>query len=601
RIVSVTSPPPPVPPPTSVRTAVEELRLGKRAVVPGRGSGLQATLCGKRGRRALRTSEGLSDEVKKRFPRQAEQAARLSAVEEQLDKRINRVRRKLLYKLEGNEWSPKCLRTWLSLEVTSTPKAQPQDWQQQQQQQQQPADGAQMESDGKLASQSSVTKVGATGAAAAAAAEGAIAVGTREDAGTPKAAGGTSSNGDSAKVVALSAEEKAGEAEREEEAEAEWFVLARLQGSLVGAPADGVERRFTSFFSRVVLELDGKAFPDVAAVEWVRSAGCEELHQVELKLPLAGCLSRGLRGIGVKAVLVARSDGNRPLRFTLSSPLCRTLRLTRRVETKSALLSAVCEALRRRGLLPGGAGDGSAAAAAAADTGEAGRGGGGGAAATAGGGAGAGYGGYPHRGGGGQPGGGIMLRCDPDLESVLGVSVFRFSQLEEALRSHLEPAQPSYLAAKISLDRGSAEETWLDVTVDTETPFQRKAAESLLGTIDADRGVGGGGVPLGQNGGELTEPNSETGTMGAPAEGRGGQRKATAEVETRPLGVPTVTEREAELQLGRQISYLVEAANSSGRRAAMLRALAESPLDSVPRLEAQMLADEEVCPRGSSS
>lgn len=48
--------------------------------------------------------------------------------------------------------------------------------------------------------------------------------------------------------------------------------------------------------------------------KWVRSAGCEELHQVELKLPLAGCLSRGLREIGVKAVLVNRVDSNRPLR-----------------------------------------------------------------------------------------------------------------------------------------------------------------------------------------------------------------------------------------------------------------------------------------------
>lgn len=59
----MTSPSPPVPPPTSVRTAVHELRLGKRAVLPGRGAGLQAALCGKRGRWALRTSEGLSDEV----------------------------------------------------------------------------------------------------------------------------------------------------------------------------------------------------------------------------------------------------------------------------------------------------------------------------------------------------------------------------------------------------------------------------------------------------------------------------------------------------------------------------------------------------------
>ena len=43
-----------------------------------------------------------------------------------------------------------------------------------------------------------------------------------------------------------------------------------------------------------------------------------------------------------------------------------------------------------------------------------------------------------------------------------------------------------------------------------------------------------------------------------------------------------------------KISYLVEAVNSSGRRAAMLRALSEDPMEVVPRLEAQMLADEEV-------
>ncbi|CAN0236753.1 unnamed protein product, partial [Scytosiphon promiscuus] len=80
---------------------------------------------------------------------------------------------------------------------------------------------------------------------------------------------------------------------------------------------------------------------------------------------------------------------------------------------------------------------------------------------------------------------------------------------------------------------------------------------------------------------------------GVAIEARGEQRKREREGETRQLGVPTVTERETEQQLGRQISYLVEAVNTSGRRAAMLRALAESPLESVPRLEAQMLADEE--------
>ncbi|CAM9743409.1 unnamed protein product, partial [Ectocarpus fasciculatus] len=60
------------------------------------------------------------------------------------------------------------------------------------------------------------------------------------------------------------------------------------------------------------------------------------------------------------------------------------------------------------------------------------------------------------------------------------------------------------------------------------------------------------------------------------------------------LGVPTVEEREAELQLGRQVSYLVEAVNASGRRAAMLRALSEAPLEALPRLGAQMQADEEL-------
>jgi len=53
----------------------------------------------------------------------------------------------------------------------------------------------------------------------------------------------------------------------EDELGVDWFVQARLEGTLLCAPADGVERRFTSFFSRVALELDAKAFPDVAAVE----------------------------------------------------------------------------------------------------------------------------------------------------------------------------------------------------------------------------------------------------------------------------------------------------------------------------------------------
>lgn len=57
---------------------------------------------------------------------------------------------------------------------------------------------------------------------------------------------------------------------KEEEGEGgefEWFVLVKLYGTLIDAPADGVERRFTSFFSKVALQLDPKAFPEVAAVE----------------------------------------------------------------------------------------------------------------------------------------------------------------------------------------------------------------------------------------------------------------------------------------------------------------------------------------------
>lgn len=61
--MSVRSLPPPTPTPPSVAAVVAELRLGKGAVLPGRAAGLQASLCGKRGRRALQASEGLSDEV----------------------------------------------------------------------------------------------------------------------------------------------------------------------------------------------------------------------------------------------------------------------------------------------------------------------------------------------------------------------------------------------------------------------------------------------------------------------------------------------------------------------------------------------------------
>lgn len=62
-------------------------------------------------------------------------------------------------------------------------------------------------------------------------------------------------------------EEEKEKGQEQEGAELDWFVQARLEGTVLGAPADGVARRFTSFFSSVVLELDGKAFPDVAAVE----------------------------------------------------------------------------------------------------------------------------------------------------------------------------------------------------------------------------------------------------------------------------------------------------------------------------------------------
>lgn len=47
----------------------------------------------------------------------------------------------------------------------------------------------------------------------------------------------------------------------------EWFILARLQGTLVNPPRDGVERRFTSAFSKIALRLDPHAFPEVQAVE----------------------------------------------------------------------------------------------------------------------------------------------------------------------------------------------------------------------------------------------------------------------------------------------------------------------------------------------
>lgn len=73
-------------------------------------------------------------------------------------------------------------------------------------------------------------------------------------------------------------------------------------------------------------------------------------------------------------------------------------------------VAAVCEALRHRGLLP--------------PRGEAGLG----------------------RGGaGGVP----MVACDLPLEEILGTSAFPFSQLEEAMGPHVEPAAPPVLEATI--------------------------------------------------------------------------------------------------------------------------------------------------------
>lgn len=64
RIHQVTSPPPPQPP-ASMLSVLGELRSsGEMAVLPGRGVGLQAVLCAKRGHRALRASAALSEEVR---------------------------------------------------------------------------------------------------------------------------------------------------------------------------------------------------------------------------------------------------------------------------------------------------------------------------------------------------------------------------------------------------------------------------------------------------------------------------------------------------------------------------------------------------------
>lgn len=69
-------------------------------------------------------------------------------------------------------------------------------------------------------------------------------------------------------------------------------------------------------------------------------------------------------------------------------------------------MTAVCEALRRRGLLPGTPGA--------------------------------------------SGGAGIMLSCDAALQELLGTPAFPFSQLEDALGPHVEPAEPSSLAATVS-------------------------------------------------------------------------------------------------------------------------------------------------------
>lgn len=94
-------------------------------------------------------------------------------------------------------------------------------------------------------------------------------------------------------------------------------------------------------------------------------------------------------------------------------------------------MAAVYEALRLKGALPGGSRS-AAAAAAAADPNGAG-------------------GAQGSHGGGGIGGvGGTMLHCDPELAGVLGASSFPFSQLEEALGPHVEPAESPSLVATVS-------------------------------------------------------------------------------------------------------------------------------------------------------
>ena len=126
-----------------------------------------------------------------------------------------------LCQLENVEWASKSLRVWLSLEVISDAKSGASGGKAsglQQQQQQQPED---LLLDGGK--------------------------------GVPTQRAGPGSA------------EGAGEGQRS--SKAGWCVLARVQGTVIDVPADGVERRFTSFFSKVVLRLDSKAFPGVATVE----------------------------------------------------------------------------------------------------------------------------------------------------------------------------------------------------------------------------------------------------------------------------------------------------------------------------------------------
>lgn len=176
------------------------------------------------------------------------------------------------------------MRTWLSLEVTGTPKAgqttRRHQHQHQHQHQHHPQKrrlgetGKRPNQKGKGKRDGNGQPQNGSGGKSAAAARG--------EAGTGTGAEGLGNRGHS--IASENASKKAGrgaaaggsltrigsgdeENQQELEMEMDWFVQARLEGTLIGAPEDGVERRFTSFFSRVALELDSKAFPDVAAVE----------------------------------------------------------------------------------------------------------------------------------------------------------------------------------------------------------------------------------------------------------------------------------------------------------------------------------------------